>query len=126
VSALSPKEKSLIESVLKQMQVELKQQLGLAKESTDVVVLDQSSVGRVSRVDALQQQSMALSLQRTAKAKLKRVEVALAELQQSDFGACQKCDEAIGFARLQIQPESKYCLSCQSAADADTKVTARY
>ncbi len=126
MSALSPKQTSLIESDLKQLQLELKQQLGLSKESTDVVVLDQTSVGRVSRVDALQQQSMALSLQRTAMGKLKRVEVALAELQEGVFGYCQQCDEAIGFARLQIQPESKYCLNCQSAIDAGTDSSARY
>ncbi len=115
---LTPEEKARLKTQLQHRVVELEQQLGLSENSTAVVTLDQSAVGRVSRVDALQQQSMALSLQRSAQQTLKQVQVALASIERDCFGYCQHCDEPIAFARLQIQPATRFCLKCQSAADS--------
>ncbi|MFT4861469.1 MAG: DnaK suppressor protein [Pseudohongiellaceae bacterium] len=115
---LTPEEKTQLKTQLQQMVFELEQQIGLSENSTTVVTLDQSAVGRVSRVDALQQQSMALSLQRSAQQNLRQVKVALGSIERDCFGYCQHCDEPIAFARLQIQPATRFCLKCQSEADS--------
>lgn len=115
--ALSLAQKAKLITQLQQMEIDLEQQLGLIEHSAGVVTLDQTTVGRVSRVDALQQQSMALSLQRSAQQKLTSVKAALRSIQTECFGYCKQCDEPIGFARLQIQPATIYCLKCQNEAD---------
>jgi DnaK suppressor protein len=117
VEELTLAEKSLLKSQLRQMELDLEQQLSLAQDSVGVVNLDQTAVGRVSRVDALQQQSMALSLQHSAQQKLKKVKAALGAIDQENFGDCQRCDEPIGFPRLRSQAETCFCLNCQSKAD---------
>ena len=81
------------------------------------VELDQSRVGRLSRMDAMQQQSVALSTRQHSQLTLKKIEAALNAFVTGDYGYCRRCDEAIGFGRLQAKPESTLCLTCQAAVD---------
>ena len=79
--------------------------------------LDQTLVGRVSRMDAIQQQSMAVSMRQKAQLKLKKVQAALDKMAPDDYGYCRHGDEPIGFQRLTAQPEANLCLLCQDKAD---------
>ncbi|MEQ8954820.1 MAG: TraR/DksA family transcriptional regulator [Gammaproteobacteria bacterium] len=106
-----------LQSRLETLRDKLQQQLQLSAAATGVVELDQTLVGRVSRVDALQQQSMALSTMRKIEHRLARVQQALARAADGDYGYCQRCDEAIELARLEAQPESALCLQCQDQFD---------
>lgn len=115
--ALTQPQLDTLHSRLNSLRAELEQQLELSAEATGVVELDQTLVGRVSRVDALQQQSMALSTRRKVESRLARVAHALAIFASGDYGYCQRCDEEIGIARLQAQPESVLCLRCQDQVD---------
>ncbi len=76
------------------------------------VGLDQP-IGRLSRMDALQQQSMVQANIRAAQRRLEQAEAALQRIAPGEYGFCLECDEAIGFARLKARPESPFCLSCQ-------------
>ena len=96
---------------------QLEQQLQQAESAAEPVQLDQTLLGRVSRMDAMQQQSVALSTRGHASVTLKRVIAALNAYDEGDYGYCRRCDEPIGFGRLQAQPESNLCLQCQSQID---------
>lgn len=98
---------------------ELETQLRLGDSATQPVTLDQQSVGRVSRIDAIQQQQMAIASQEQAAQILKRVELALSRIDAGEYGDCLHCGEPILFARLQVQPFASLCLDCQSASEAD-------
>jgi DnaK suppressor protein len=93
----------------------LKTQLESANEQTQPIKLDQQAVGRVSRIDAIQQQEMAKANQRQSQLQLSRVQEALDTFDIGEFGVCKDCDEPIGFARLKIAPDSSFCIRCQTA-----------
>ena len=107
---------TLQESLQRQLQ-ELIEQLQISQQAAAVVTLDQTSVGRVSRIDALQQQSMAISTREKATQKLKRVRLAIQAIADNDYGYCRHCDETIAYKRLLAQPEAKLCLQCQDKSD---------
>jgi DnaK suppressor protein len=98
-------------------QQELEAQLLITDSSTKPVTLDQQSVGRVSRIDAIQQQQMAIASQKQANQILKQVELSLSRIDSEDYGICLQCQETIAFARLQAQPFAGLCLGCQSASE---------
>ena len=114
---LKPKQKQELLSLLQSNKAKLEQQLLDSESATGVVTLDQSSVGRVSRVDAMQQQSMAVSTRTKAKTSLRKVLKALKRLDTEDFGYCGQCDEPIEFNRLKVQPQASHCLKCQDQLD---------
>lgn len=102
---------------MRQLEEELLSLLDISAESADTVVLDQSKVGRLSRMDAMQQQAMAQSNRAGYRERLKAVRAALQSIYSGDYGYCEQCGEAINFARLQIRPESNICVSCQAALE---------
>ena len=102
---------------LEQIQGQLLEQLDSGKSATDIVTLDQTLVGRVSRVDAIQQQSKARSTHSQAKNRLDAVRRALNALRSGDYGYCDHCVEPIPFARLRARPETRYCIGCQDKID---------
>lgn len=102
--------------MLEALKVEL-QELLSSDDSGGAVELDQSRVGRLSRMDAMQQQAMAVAKLDTYKRRLRSVVAALQRIEEDDYGFCKVCDEPIPLARLQIRPEAEYCLNCQDRAD---------
>jgi len=107
-----------LSELLQALRTKLEQQLTDAETATGVVILDQSSVGRVSRMDAMQQQSMAVSTRARAETSLRKVLKALKRMEIEDYGYCQACDKPIQFKRLQVQPEASHCLDCQDQANS--------
>ena len=83
--------------------------------STATVELDQSSVGRLSRMDALQQQAMARSTQQRAENALLRIAAALRRCDTGTYGYCLHCDEPIDPRRLELDPAIPLCLTCTQA-----------
>ncbi|MFO7855903.1 MAG: TraR/DksA family transcriptional regulator [Paracoccaceae bacterium] len=85
-----------------------------AQNDTDrrTVELDQQSVGRLSRMDALQVQAMAQETRRRRQRELARIATALALIEEGEFGWCRKCGEAISDARLEIDPAAPLCVDC--------------
>lgn len=117
MSELSDDDIKQLASRLCAAQSDLEKQLKLGKEASSVVTLDQSKVGRVSRMDAMQQQQMALSTLAKTRQRLIRIKAALNAINTGDYGYCRRCDEEIGLPRLMAQPEAPLCISCQSLSD---------
>ena len=76
------------------------------------VQLDQQSVGRLSRMDALQVQAMAKAEQERRRTRLRRVEMALGRIESGDFGYCAQCEEDIEAKRLGADPTVPLCIKC--------------
>ena len=76
------------------------------------VELDQQSVGRLSRMDAMQVQAMAAAQSRRRAAERVRLRAALARIAEGEFGYCTECGEAIGDRRLALDPGISLCVDC--------------
>lgn len=76
------------------------------------VALDQQSVGRLSRMDAMQQQAMADAEGRRRQTDIARIDAALGRIEEGQYGWCLTCGEAIAEKRLEIDPMATRCISC--------------
>ncbi len=76
------------------------------------VELDQTSVGRLSRMDAMQQQAMAAAQARRRAARLRALEAATRRIETDEFGWCEDCGEEIPEGRLEIDPTTVRCVGC--------------
>ena len=85
-------------------------------DSRDTVELQQDSVGRLSRMDAMQQQAMAQATARRRVAERARIAAALHRLDEGEWGWCVACGEEIASRRLEHDPGVATCLSCASAS----------
>jgi len=83
-------------------------------QSSDTVHLDQQSVGRLSRMDALQSQALAKAGKERAEQQLKMIEAALKRIDNDDYGDCLECGEPINPKRLEIDPTTLHCIECAS------------
>jgi len=81
-------------------------------EASGTVHLDQQSVGRLSRMDALQSQALAKAGKERAERQLRLIEAALMRIKNDEFGECMECGEPIKPKRLEIDPTSLYCIDC--------------
>ena len=72
------------------------------------------SIGRLSRVDALQQQAMAKANREGHQRRLVLVDAALMALKRGRYGLCRSCEEPITVKRLEARPETPFCLDCQA------------
>ncbi|OUS06028.1 hypothetical protein A9Q81_04650 [Gammaproteobacteria bacterium 42_54_T18] len=86
-------------------------------DTSKPVQLDQQALGRVSRIDAIQQQEMAIANRANQELTLVKVMKALRRIQEDDYGYCQECDKCIPYERLLIKPETNLCIQCQSALE---------
>jgi DnaK suppressor protein len=80
------------------------------------VELDQTRVGRLSRMDALQGQAMAQETARRRDNEVARINAALKRIEQDEFGYCLGCGEKIAVKRLTLDPTAAVCVTCASAA----------
>ena len=85
-------------------------------EARRTVELDQTRVGRLSRMDALQVQAMSVETNRRRKVELQQIEAALARIEEGDFGYCVSCGEAIAPKRLAHNPTTPVCIECARSA----------
>ena len=76
------------------------------------VELDQTRVGRLSRMDAIQVQAMAQEAQRRRRIELQRLDAALDRLAKDEFGECLSCGELIASRRLELDPAATLCIEC--------------
>ena len=83
-----------------------------AQDNRKPIALDQTSVGRLSRMDSLQIQAMDKAAD-TARAKqILRINTALIRIDMDDFGYCVTCDEEIASKRLELDPSTPLCINC--------------
>ncbi|HHO51418.1 MAG TPA: TraR/DksA family transcriptional regulator [Deltaproteobacteria bacterium] len=82
------------------------------RDQGGTVELDQGAVGRLSRMDALQQQAMAQAQEQRTRLRLDQIHSALLRLDAGDYGTCARCGEEIAEGRLAARPEAPFCLEC--------------
>ncbi len=84
----------------------------MGDDAAQIVELDQSRVGRLSRMDALQGQAMSQETQRRRQLGLQKIAAALRRIESDEYGYCLKCDEEIAIRRLEIDPAAPLCITC--------------
>ena len=72
----------------------------------------ENAIGRISRMDAINNKSVVEAALRVAKDKMQQLKYVENKMNDPDFGICKKCKNIIPFERLMIQPESKFCVIC--------------
>lgn len=95
------------------LEAELIALLSATSDGVKPVDLDEP-IGRLSRMEAIQQQKMAEANRARSKIRLQQIRAARLAFQNDDYGFCRRCDDPIGFRRLKARPESPLCISCQS------------
>lgn len=116
-NALSASDLQLLRQALEQIKTELSDTLAGSAEAAKPVELDQPAIGRVSRIDAIQQQKMLEANRAAQKGRLGLIRAALIRLDEDEYGDCRGCGECIGLARLSARPESVFCIECQQARE---------
>ena len=107
--------KSEIDSIKRQLEnqrKELFRRVEITKEDRKPVALDQSQVGRLSRMDAMQVQEMALEQERRREIEIQRISAALMRIAEGEYGFCSKCGGGISPKRLEFDPSTPMCVDC--------------
>jgi len=107
----------LFKSLLLEKKTALLEEEEAGKEAAQIVELDQTSVGRVSRMDAMQGQAMAVAANQRRQLELQKIEVALKRIDSEDYGFCLECDEEIAEPRLKLDPATPLCIKCASKSE---------
>ena len=100
-------EKSLISK-----RSELESLAKIGEEAAQTVELDQSKVGRLSRMDAMQAQAMSQETNRRREIELQKIASALKRINDGVYGCCVSCDEDISEKRLEVDPAALLCIEC--------------
>ena len=105
------------ETALHKLREELQRDLENSKKESAPVKLE-GVMGRISRMDAMQVQQMALSVKRQRQQRLTRIRTALQRIQDGEYGHCSRCDGMIKSGRLDAFPDAVLCVNCASASRA--------
>ena len=96
---------------LQDLAEEISNDLAANKDDAGIVELD-TSIGRLSRMDAMQNQQMALELRRRRENQLLRIKNAFKRMAKGHYGKCGKCGKPIDEARLEVFPDVVTCVAC--------------
>ena len=87
------------------------------QQAEEIVELDQTRVGRLSRMDAMQAQAMSQETGRRRRQHLVEIDAALERIEACDYGDCFECGEFINPKRLEADPRVTLCISCAEALE---------
>lgn len=109
---LTPAQLTEVREELERQLRRLERSIRVSGEAAATVELDQTSVGRLSRMDSLQNQSLTKNLQEREQVKLAQIMEAFQRLEEGTFGLCIGCGGEIPFERLFVMPEAGVCGAC--------------
>lgn len=112
MASLTAAQQSEMRAILERELGKLERSMRVTDEAMRPVELDQSAVGRLSRIDSLQNQGLTRNLQEREQVKLALVVEAIRRLDAGTFGICTACGESIPFERLLVFPETPTCTGC--------------
>jgi DnaK suppressor protein len=112
MSGQSESDRTAIKERLRARREELLRLTAAHEDESEPVEVDQSSVGRLTRMDALQSQAMAAEVERRRELEIARIESARERIEQGEYGYCVSCGEPIAPKRLELDPATPVCLSC--------------
>ncbi len=110
--SFSKEDEKRFELLLTERQADLLEVKATGEGAAAVVELDQTKVGRLSRMDAMQAQAMSAETNRRREIELIRIDSALQRLQQKEYGICVSCGEDIARQRLEVDPAATVCIDC--------------
>lgn len=108
---MTSKEKEKLIGIIADRIGQLNEEISELQELTKPIPLD-AAIGRVSRMDAINNKTINEASLRDKKKILKRLERALDQSLDKDFGKCQKCGKEIPFGRLEYMPHTTRCVHC--------------
>ncbi len=114
ISIVNGPQTTQFQALIRNRLTEIKAENQLGQEAQSVVQLDQQAVGRLSRMDAIQNQAMAVAQQNRRNIQTRRLVAALARIDDDEFGYCEDCGEDIALKRLELDPSVTKCISCAS------------
>jgi DnaK suppressor protein len=103
---------AIFKSRLLQLQQDLQTLKATGEDAASVVALDQSSVGRLSRMDAMQGQAMSQERMRLRDVELRKIAGALRRIETGDYGYCVSCGEPVARKRIEFDPAAALCIAC--------------
>jgi DnaK suppressor protein len=112
VSHLAPGQLAELRAILERELEKLERSMRVTDEAMRPVELDQSAVGRLSRMDSLQNQGLTRNLQEREQVKLGLIVRALRRIEDSSYGSCTECGSPLPFERLLVFPEAPTCAAC--------------
>ena len=102
----------VLRSQMIKRKAELERLVEVHHSDTRPVPLDQTTVGRLSRMDALQTQAMSVETERRRKREMQRIDAALERINKGDYGYCITCGDDIEKKRLELDPAVPTCIGC--------------
>ena len=108
---MTKEERQKIEELIKQKIEKLKIKIA-GYEDMSAPVTPENSIGRISRMDAINNKSVFEASLRKAKTELGALQKALFVIDSDDFGICKSCKNEIQWQRILIKPDSPYCIHC--------------
>ena len=99
--------KKVLKAELKSTQLKIDEYTELCKP-----IAPENSIGRISRMDAINNKSVVEAALRAAENKMQQLQVMQHKIKDTDFGMCNKCKQNIPLGRLMIRPHSKFCVNC--------------
>lgn len=93
----------------------LERSMAVTETAMEPVKLDQTAVGRLSRIDSLQNQGLTRNLQEREKVKLAHIQEAFGRIEEGTYGLCVSCGGPIPFERLYVMPETPTCAACSQS-----------
>ena len=114
---LSEQQRATLRARLLARREEYQSVAAAGERAARTVELDQTRVGRLSRMDALRGQAMSQEVNRRREAGLRDISAALLRLDEGEYGYCLNCGEDIALARLEWEPAVALCIRCASAVE---------
>jgi RNA polymerase-binding transcription factor len=100
------------EELLNERLAEINELTEVGDNAAQPVELDQTRVGRLSRMDAMQAQAMSVEAKRRREIESVRISAALKRVEAGTYGECLECSEMILIARLEFNPSMPLCIQC--------------
>ena len=114
------KSDSMKESELKAVEIIIKQEIEKTQNSITTLIeltkpiSPENAIGRISRMDAINNKSVNDAALKKAKQKLKNLQITLTNINDPEFGICAKCKNNIPIGRVMLMPHSRFCVHCAS------------
>jgi len=108
---MTPAEKNEIQIIVQDELTDIKKQIAQLEEKAKPIAPD-CSLGRLTRMEAMAEQEVSQKILDESTLRLTRLTNALSRIDSEMFGICIECEEAIGYARMEVRPESVRCVAC--------------
>lgn len=108
---MNEKEINLVKKQIESEIQKTKENIADYKETT-APIAPENAIGRLSRMDALNNKSVVEAALRKAEEKLKNLEYLISQVEKADFGKCKRCNKDIPIQRMLFVPQSAFCVHC--------------